>query len=403
MIELEKAILCCVLKDEELKHVKLSELTKDLFINTQDWYDSIIEYRRAGKPYDLTLINQELGIEIAKYIVSFQGILTTYPTYIANLKKNRYISELSKKVMNNSLELSDLSKGIEVFNPTNENLNTYNLNTDLKDYLEELDNRIKGTIEWYDWGIDFLDDNLGKLRMGKFIILKALRKCGKTTLAIKVFSSFLKRNIPSIFISTEMMYFELIDKMVSLNTEINSFKILNGKIDNTELAKINKALADNISYRPGQIKVCTNLTMDYLRTQIDKTKAKLLIVDFLQMLSVEDIPNGMNDAGVLEQMATKLKNLCLEKQVSILALSQVSGEGGWTKRCKSFEEKADCILWLAEKENGVETFTEKQLNLNILNRNGNSGNIPLTFKKQYGDFIIDTSVEKDKKQEVYND
>ena len=296
-----------------------------------------------------------------------------------------------KKIGNNELELSDLTKGIEILKPQDEFKKEYNLDTDLKDYMKELDNRITGKLDWYDWGIDFMDENLGKLRMGKFIILKALRKTGKTTFALKVFTSFLKRKIPTIFISTEMMYFELIDKMVSYYTQINSFKILNGKISQEEITMINKALADSISYRPGHIMVCTNLTMDYLIEQIEKTKAKLLIVDFLQMLSVEDIPNGMNDAGVLEQMATKLKNLCLERQISILALSQVSGEGGWTKRCKSFEEKADCILWLNDREDGgIETFTEKKINLNILNRNGNSGDIPIIYKKTYGDFVVDT-------------
>ena len=110
MRELEKAVLFCILKDEKLEYVKLAEVSKGLFVEMNAWYEPIINYRSSGKPFDPVIMTGELGIDISKEAISFHGVLTSYQSYLGQLKKNMYMGELYKKIGNNELELSDLTK-----------------------------------------------------------------------------------------------------------------------------------------------------------------------------------------------------------------------------------------------------------------------------------------------------
>ena len=358
-------------------------------------YNSVLDYISKGNaPGDLFLTKDKINKDVALRLNEISNFCSTatFELYKKDLLKNYYTKQLYQHIaggMDIKVIAETVDKIIAVLKPENKQLKIYDQNTALSDYIDELDNRITGNIDWYDWGIDFLDKYIGKLRMGKLIILKGKRKFGKTTFATMVLNSFLQRDISVVFISTEMGHFQILDKLLSLNTQINSFDIIQGKIDPKESIIIN-TIEHKLAYKKNKIVLCTHLDIKNIEELIQQYRPKIIIIDYLQMLSIDNIPAGMNHSQVMGNMAVKLKNICLENDLSVLALSQVNADGD-TKNCKSFEETADTILWLNENKKEAETDKTNAMLLSIVNRDGNSGDIKLIYHKLYGNFCEQTN------------
>jgi replicative DNA helicase len=179
--------------------------------------------------------------------------------------------------------------------------------------------------------------SLDKLTYGwqptDLIILAARPSVGKTAFALNLARSAAlsaKKPYPVAFFSLEMSAGQLVQRILSAESEIWLEKISRGKLEEHEMKQLYKKGIERLSNAPIFIDDSAALNIFELRAKCRRLKNKhnigLIIIDYLQLMS----GGGDNKNGNREQEISKisrdLKGLAKELQVPIIALSQLSRE-----------------------------------------------------------------------------
>jgi replicative DNA helicase len=179
--------------------------------------------------------------------------------------------------------------------------------------------------------------SLDKLTYGwqptDLIILAARPSVGKTAFALNLARTAAlntKKPYPVAFFSLEMSAGQLVQRILSAESEIWLEKISRGKLEEHEMKQLYKKGIERLSNAPIYIDDSAALNIFELRAKCRRLKNKhnvgLIIIDYLQLMS----GGGDNKNGNREQEISKisrdLKGLAKELQVPIIALSQLSRE-----------------------------------------------------------------------------
>jgi len=168
------------------------------------------------------------------------------------------------------------------------------------------------------------------------IVLAARPAVGKTALALNYARHaayyFLqeKQNKSVGFFSLEMSTRQLIDRMLSAESEIWLEKISTGKMEEHEMKMLYKNGVEKLSQLPIFIDDSPGLNIYELRAKCRRLKNKnnvgLIIIDYLQLMNgAGDNRNGNREQEV-SKISRELKGLAKELEVPIIALSQLSRE-----------------------------------------------------------------------------
>lgn len=200
-------------------------------------------------------------------------------------------------------------------------------------------------------------DNLDKiinLEQSNLIFVSGRPAMGKTEFALNIINNVaLKQKIPTLLFSLELskkviindvtdkLYLsfkkkylyskeQLIDRLVALQSKIDMNKIertkmrkeginILGEVLTTEEEKLFNKYLDQVQNSELYIDDTANVTIEYIEQQCKRLKQsnniRFVVIDYLQLLNYE------ND---IEQIATKLKALTKELNLTILVLSQLS-------------------------------------------------------------------------------
>jgi replicative DNA helicase len=242
------------------------------------------------------------------------------------------------------------------------------------------------------------------MQAGDLIILAARPSMGKTSLAINIAEHVaLHEGLPVAVFSMEMGASQLAVRIVGSIGRIDQGHLRTGKLTDDEWPRLTEAIEKlrNISLH---IDETPGLTVSELRANARRLarqcggKLGLIVVDYLQLMSVSGGMADENRATAVGEISRGLKMLAKELGCPLIALSQLSRgvEQRTDKRpmmsdlreSGAIEQDADVIMFIYRddyynkdsKEPGVsEVIISKQ-------RNGPTGTVKLAFIKNLTKF-----------------
>ncbi len=165
------------------------------------------------------------------------------------------------------------------------------------------------------------------------IILAARPSVGKTAFALNlVRSAAMHPTKPTAvgFFSLEMSSAQLVQRILSAESEIWLEKIARGKLEEHEMKQLYKKGIERLSKAPVFIDDTPALNIFELRAKCRRLKNKhnvgLVIIDYLQLMSGSGDGRNSNREQEISKISRDLKGLAKELQIPIIALSQLSRE-----------------------------------------------------------------------------
>ncbi len=164
------------------------------------------------------------------------------------------------------------------------------------------------------------------------IILAARPSVGKTAFALNLArSAAMHPTKPTAvgFFSLEMSSAQLVQRILSAESEIWLEKIARGKLEEHEMKQLYKRGIEKLSKAPIFIDDSAALNIFELRAKCRRLKNKhnvgMIIIDYLQLMSGSADRNS-NREQEISKISRDLKGLAKELQIPIIALSQLSRE-----------------------------------------------------------------------------
>ncbi len=424
-IEAEKSLLGSLMLDKEAI-TKVADIlhTEDFYKkNHQQIYQVIEELFARGEPIDLISVSSRLkeknqledvgGTSYLTELINTVPTASHVSTYAKIVQKKRILRDLIQageeiSVMgydeeNDADELLDSAER-RIFGITQKNLTQAFL--PIKPFLEEAFDRIdriskhKGNLRGISTGFKGLDTILSGLQNSDLIILAARPSMGKSSLALDIAKNVALKEKKSVgLFSLEMSKDQLIDRLISSESNIDSWKIRQGHLssegENNDFVCIQHALG-TLSEAPIFIDDASSCTVLQMRAMARRLQAShglgIIIIDYLQLIE----PNNkiMSSVQQITEISRQLKGLARELNVPVLALSQLSRAVEQRtpkiprlsdlRESGALEQDADVVL-LIYRDDAYNEETPRKGIADIIvakHRNGPIGRVELFFDKQ---------------------
>ncbi|MFA6608697.1 MAG: replicative DNA helicase [Candidatus Paceibacterota bacterium] len=262
-------------------------------------------------------------------------------------------------------------------------------------------------------GFKDLDNKLSGFQPSDLIILAARPSVGKTSLALDFArNAAVKYGVPTAIFSLEMSKEQLVDRMLSAQSQVDGWKLRTARLSlDEEFQRLQQGMHElmkaPIYVDDKAANNILNMRSTLRRLNTDKPIG-LIIVDYLQLMGTAKSYDNM--VNQVTEISRSLKALAKEFNAPVIALSQLSraveSRGGRPRLSDlrdsgSIEQDADIVMFIhredkygenSEKKNVVEILIEKH-------RNGPTGVVELFFddkktsflsveKSEFGDFTL---------------
>ena len=426
-IEAEKALLGCMLIDENARIKAFETVKKDFFYAPahQQIFSSMVKLFERNERCDLITLTNQLkldgkleeigGIEYLTEIAEFVPTAAHIDEYI-KIVKDKYIlrsliSNATQIISEASSEPDDVEELLDkaeslIFEISQHKIEkeAYALKDLIKENLEiieDIQNR-KGLITGLPTGYVDLDRYIGGLHPSELIIIASRPGMGKTALATNIALNLAAggEQIPILFFSLEMSKEQLVQRILCCEAKINSKKLREGILSDKEIAKLLLA-AGQLEKAPIFVDDTPSLTVFELRARARRLKAKedikLIIIDYLQLM--KGTRRTENRQQEITEISASLKSLARELNVPVIAISQLSRATEQRENKKphlsdlresgSIEQDADLVLFLYREDYYNKDDPDIQGISEIIiakQRNGPTGSVNLTFIKEFTRF-----------------
>nr|WP_072515126.1 replicative DNA helicase [Ndongobacter massiliensis] len=283
----------------------------------------------------------------------------------------------------------------------------------LRETLEETLTRIselsrsQGQLTGLTTGFTDLDKQLSGLQKSDLILLAARPSMGKTALGVNIGLNAARKkdalgeysNKVAIF-SLEMSRYQLNQRMLSMTSGINLQDIISGNIE----GKWEELLAgiDLLKKLPIFIDDTSAISIQELRSKCRRLQMEggldLVVIDYLQLMTVEDVRRAENRQQEISAISRGLKALAKELDCPVLALSQLSRKAESREKARpqmsdmresgAIEQDADVVM-LLYREDYYNRETEHPNVTDVIiakHRNGPTGVVQLYFTKELTKF-----------------
>ncbi|MCB0521225.1 MAG: replicative DNA helicase [Lewinellaceae bacterium] len=434
-VPLEEAVLGALMLDKDALPIVLDILRPESFYTEahQLIYRAILKLFEKSHPVDLLTVTEELKksgdlesigngyylVELTSRVASSANI-EFHARIVAQKHIQRELIKVSTQIIRDAYEdttdvftlLDDAEKGL--FNVTQNNLSRQyesmgELASKTLKILEELKNKKDGLT-----GVPTGFTNLDRLTSGwqpsDLIIVAARPGMGKTS-----FTLSLARNAaidfqkPVALFSLEMASTQLVQRLISMESEISATKLRSGKLEEYEWQQLHTTI-ERMSEVPIFIDDTPGINIFELRAKCRRLKMQhdiqMIIIDYLQLMSggMEGNRNGGNREQEISSISRALKGLAKELNVPIIALSQLSRAvevRGGSKRPQlsdlresgAIEQDADIVTFIYRPEyyQILEDETGQSLKgiaeiIIAKHRNGALDTVKLRFTDQFAKF-----------------
>ena len=265
----------------------------------------------------------------------------------------------------------------------------------LEEYFDRLDtlHQHKGTIVGVPTGYADLDKLTGGLQPSDLIIIAARPAVGKSSLGLGIAYNAAVHHAKTVALFVlEMSSEQIVQRMLAMETGIDSHRLRLGYIDDSEWSSVTRAFG-RLSEANIFIDDTAGVTIMDLRSKARRLHAErgldLIIIDYLQLMSA----TGRNENRVQEISAISraLKQLARELNVPVIALAQLSRAVEQRtshvpmlsdlRESGSIEQDAD-IVGFIYREDVYDPDTERKGIADLIiakHRNGPVGTVHLRF------------------------
>ena len=424
--EAERAVLAAMLLDKEaIERVNASldessfyfEIHKQIFKACLSLYNSnkevdiitvsqVLEDRGqlekiGGREYLIRLLSIPVNCYNIQEYIDIAREKATYRELV-----NRAV-DLYKQSLYQEVSIPDLieehEKVLQVINKTGQGTNFQALGRFFGEVINNLDKE-----HGIRTGYNLLDYYLEGLKEQELVIIGARPAIGKTSFALNLLLRIAKQKVPVAMLSLEMSNISLINRLLSIDSEVGIKqyrKLGEGTEKNRKYNKIYYSL-NGLCLLPIYLNETCNITIEGLRKEvkglIDRHGIKVLILDYLGLLNTPKHSQSQQRYVQVGEISRGLKNMAREFDISIIALHQLNRDIEGTGRAPrlsdlresgSIEQDADVVLFLypeaKEQKAGMIAVPQEDkasnivtINLSIAkNRNGETGFMQLQFNK----------------------
>ncbi len=412
-IPAEKSLLGCLMIDQDAIY-KVAD-----FLSIRDFYkpvhqtifEAMIELFAKREPIDLLSISSKVGD--ASYLTDLINAVPTASNilYYAKIVQDKRVL---RDLISAGHDISNFGYGEaesidilldraekRIFSIAQKTLSQSFVQ--VKDTLEDTWKRIeelskqKGGLRGIPTGFRDLDNILAGLQRSDLVILAARPSCGKSALAVDIAKNVAcKYKMPVGIFSLEMSKDQIVDRLISAQSDVDLWKIRTGKLSdqgpNNDFEKIQRAMAE-LAEAPLYIDDVSSSNVIQMRAMarrlaMDKGLG-LLIIDYLQLM--EGRGNTENVVQQVSENSRALKGIAKELNIPVLVLSQLSRAVEHRmppvprlsdlRESGSIEQDADVVMFIY-REDKYKPSTERKNVAEIIiakHRNGPIGKIDLYF------------------------
>jgi replicative DNA helicase len=424
--EAEQSVVGSMIMDRDAIIAAMEMVTGDDFYEQQYriLFDTMVELFNEGKPVDLITLQDRLKEKDVPPQVSslefIRDLVASVPTsanvrYYTQIVRDKSVlrrlikaSEetanecyLDKENLDSILEKAEKS----VFNIV-QNRGSKEF-TDIKEVvLRSIDSieaaaKNQGSVTGIATGFYDLDYKTAGLQPSDLILIAARPSMGKTAFALNIAEyTALKSNIPTAIFSLEMSQDQLVKRILSMNSKVDSQAIRTGNLSNEDWASLMES-ARIIGNSNLIIDDTSAISVSELRSKCRKLKMEknlgLVIIDYLQLMSGSSRRVESRQQEISE-ISRSLKSLAREINVPVIALSQLSRavEQRPDKRpmlsdlreSGAIEQDADVVMFIYRDDYYNHDTEEPGVSEIIIGkqRNGPVGTVKLAWLAQYTKF-----------------
>ena len=353
-IPLEEAVLGAIMLDKNAMPIVLDILRPDSFYlyAHQLIYEAMLKLFEKTHPIDLLTVHEELKLEGtleeiggSNYLVDLTNKVASaanieyHARIIAQKHIQRELIRVSTGIINDSFDdtidvfelLDDAERNL--FNITQKNLNRGfeqigSLAVKAQKQLEELSQKAEGIIG-IPSGFIYLDRITSGWQRSDLIIVAARPGMGKTSFTLSLAKNAAQDyKKPVAIFSLEMSNVQLVQRLISMESEISSRKLRNGQLEAHEWQQLHSAV-EKLSEVPIFIDDTPAINIFELRAKARRLKmqhdVELIIIDYLQLMSgnLDNKRSGTREQEI-SSISRALKSLAKELSIPVIALSQLS-------------------------------------------------------------------------------
>jgi replicative DNA helicase len=427
-IEAEEAVLGALLIDPDAI-IRLATILRaqDFYREKHGWiYDAVLTLHERREPVDFLTVCDELerrrqldevggpafismlinAVPTSIHAEHYAHIVERTATRRRLIEAAGSIAQLAYQEADDVDEVVDRAEqvlfGISERRTSRELVPIQEILSDYYDRIEYL-TRHRGEMIGIPTGFVDIDRLLGGLQRSDMIILAARPSMGKTSLALSITHNAAKKYGKRVaFFSLEMSSEQVVQRLISAETGINSQRLRRGEIKDSDWGRFVKATSDLaetlifIDDTPG-------ISALELRTKARRLHAEvgldMVVVDYLQLMRGDF--RSENRVQEISSISRAIKALARELNLPVLALSQLS-RGVESRSDKkpmlsdlresgALEQDADVVVFIYREDMYEDELPPDRANLaEILvskHRNGPVGKVELFFRKELAQFL----------------
>ncbi len=351
-MEAEQSVIGSMIMDREAIVVASGIVLGDDFYNKQYgiFFDTMVELNDEGKPVDLVTLQDRLKEKDVPPEVSslefIRDLITAVPTsanvkyyarIVAEKATLRKLIRLNEEIANtcyvgkDSLEdiLADTEKRVfDLVQRRNagEFVPIRQVVMNAMDSIEKA-SRNKGNVTGVATGFLDLDYRTAGMQPSDLILIAARPSMGKTAFALNIaqYVAFKQNKTVAIF-SLEMSKEQLVNRLFSMESKVDSQHLRTGNLSDAEWEKLIES-AGVIGKSNLIIDDTPGISISEMRSKCRKYKLEhnleMIIIDYLQLMSGSGRPTDSRQQEISD-ISRSLKALARELHVPVLALSQLS-------------------------------------------------------------------------------
>ena len=425
-IEAEQSVIGSMLIDKEAITIASEQINGDDFYGKQYGvlFDAMVELNDAGKPVDLVTLQQRLKekgappeIYSLEYIRDVMAAVPTsvnvkyYAQIVAEKSVLRKVIRVNEEIANICYAQNDTLESIleqsekNIFDIVQKRNNgdfvpIRQIVMNAMNMIEEA-SKNRGAVTGIATGFLDLDYKTAGMQPSDLILVAARPSMGKTAFVLNIAQhvAFREEKTVAIF-SLEMSKEQLVNRLFSLESKVNSQAIRTGNMKDDEWERLIES-ADVIGSSKLLIDDTPGISFGELRSKCRKFKIEnnleLVIIDYLQLMTGAGKNNESRQQEISE-ISRSLKALARELHVPVIALSQLSRAVEQRpdhrpmlsdlRESGAIEQDADVVMFIyredyynkdTELKNTAEIIIAKQ-------RNGAIGTINLAWLPEYTQF-----------------
>ena len=424
--EAEQAVLGAMLMNKEAISMASEIITGEDFYQTAYGilFDCIVEMFQQGKPVDLITLQDYLkekdvppeisNMEFARDLLMQAQTSANADTYAKIVREKsvmRRLIKVNEETANTCYQqnkpldeiLEDAQKKVFELAETGNSEEYVPIRQVVLNALDVIEraSKTKGTVTGIPTGFIDLDYKLSGLQRSDLVLIAARPSMGKTAFVLNVVDYVsVRKNLPCMVFSLEMSKEQLVNRMLSMESNVDSQKLRTGTLTDSDWDAVVEGIG-TIGSSKLIIDDTPGISIAEMRSKCRKYKLehdlKLIIIDYLQLMSGSGKGSDSRQQEISD-ISRSLKALARELSVPVIALSQLSRAVEQRpdhrpmlsdlRESGAIEQDADVVMFIYRDDYYNHDSEMKGISEIIIakQRNGPIGTVNLVWLPQYTKF-----------------